>query len=138
MNAPALVQQFTHLVHPDRSYRLSYLLRQIADKTGKIHNNRKQTNKNKKNNEQTDSICDKTVSFQKSNGFIIDLPRSNCLLCSVVQAVVLSLLLLLLRWSRELLTNSGLLCTSGSFFLVVYPDVWLMKQKTLLLGACAI
>ena len=34
-HAPALVQQFSHLVHPNRSHRLLYLLRQIADLTGK-------------------------------------------------------------------------------------------------------
>ena len=33
MHAPALVQQFTHLVHPNRSHRLLYLLRKIADMT---------------------------------------------------------------------------------------------------------
>ena len=36
MNAPVLVQQFAHLIPLDHSYRLSYLLRQPADKTGKI------------------------------------------------------------------------------------------------------
>ena len=55
VNTPVLLQQFTHLIHPDRSYRLSYLLRQIADKAGKIHNNRRQTKHKRKNtsNEQT-------------------------------------------------------------------------------------
>ena len=38
MDAPALVKQFTHLVNPDPSYRLSYLLRHFADKAGKVHN----------------------------------------------------------------------------------------------------
>ena len=59
VNAPLLVQQFTHVVHPNSSYRLSYLLRQFVDKTGKIYN-REQTKHNGKTN--------KTVSFfQKTN-----------------------------------------------------------------------
>ena len=52
VHASVLVQQFTHLIHPDRSYRLSNLLRQFADKKGNIHNNRKQTKYKRKNNEQ--------------------------------------------------------------------------------------
>ena len=35
MNAPVRVQQFTHLIPLDHSYRLSYLLRQFADKRKK-------------------------------------------------------------------------------------------------------
>ena len=62
-NAPALVQQFMYLVHPNRSYRLSYLLRQFADKTEKTHSNRKQTKHKRTNNEQTDSICDENISL---------------------------------------------------------------------------
>ena len=38
LNARLLVQQFTHPVHPNSSYRLSYLLPQFVDKTGKICN----------------------------------------------------------------------------------------------------
>ena len=38
VNARLLVQQFTHPVHPNSSYRLSYLLPQFVDKTGKICN----------------------------------------------------------------------------------------------------
>ena len=38
VNAPLLIQQFTHPVHPNSSYRLSNLLRQFVDKTGKIRN----------------------------------------------------------------------------------------------------
>ena len=80
MNAPALVQQFMHLVHPDRSYRLSYLLRQFADKTGKIHKQKADKTQGEK---QAQQYTRQTfIYFQKSNGFIIDLPRSNCLLCS--------------------------------------------------------
>ena len=44
------------------------------------------------------------------------------------------LLLQLIRWSRELLSSSGLL-ESSYFFFVVYPDVWL-KKTTLLPRAC--
>ena len=53
MHAPVLVQQFTHLIHPGCSYRLSYLLRKFADKTAKIHDNRKETKHKGENNEQT-------------------------------------------------------------------------------------
>ena len=82
MNAPALVQQFAHLVHPDHSYHLSYLLRQFTDKTGKIHN-RKHTKHKRKNNEQTDSMCDKNFSLFGKVMVHCDPLRSNCLLCSV-------------------------------------------------------
>ena len=70
MDAPALVQQFTHLVYPDHFDRLSNLLRQFADKAGKIHDNRKQTKHKRKNNEQTDSMFQRQehLSFHKSNG----------------------------------------------------------------------
>ena len=44
------------------------------------------------------------------------------------------LLLPFIRWSRELLSSSGLL-ESSCFFFVVYPDVWLEKT-TLLPRAC--
>ena len=84
MHAPALVQQFTHLVHPNRSHRLSYLLRKIADMTKK-YNKRKQTGTRK--NEQT-IYATRHFSCQKSNGFTVDLPRSNCLLCLVGHAVI--------------------------------------------------
>ena len=36
VNARLLVQQFRHPVHPNSSYRLSYLLRQFVDNTGKM------------------------------------------------------------------------------------------------------
>ena len=72
MNAPALVQQVTHLVHPDHSYRLSYLLRQFVDNTGKIHNDRKQTKHKRKNNEQT--VHAANISRQKSNGVTVTDP----------------------------------------------------------------
>ena len=65
MKAPALVQQFTHLVHPDRSYRLSYFFWQIADKAGKMHNNRKRTKHKGENNEQTGSICKDAFRFSE-------------------------------------------------------------------------
>ena len=47
MNASVLVQQFTHLIPLDHSYRLSYLLRQFADKTEKIHNRKQAKHKGK-------------------------------------------------------------------------------------------
>ena len=87
MHAPALVQQFTHLVHPNRSHCLSYLLRKIADMTEK-YNKIKQTDT--RENERTKHAT-KYYSLQKSYDFTVDLPRSNCLLCSVDQAVVLCL-----------------------------------------------
>ena len=59
VNAPLLVQQqFTDPVHPNSSYRLSYLLRQFVDKTGKIHTREQIKHKRK---------TSKTASrFQKS------------------------------------------------------------------------
>ena len=67
MSAPVLVQQFTpHLIHLDHSYRLSYLLRQFADKTGKIH---KQKADKKQEEKQAQQNTRQTfLSFQKSNG----------------------------------------------------------------------
>ena len=54
VNAPLLVQQFTHPVHPNRSYRLSYLLRQFVDKTGKIRNReRRQSTREKQAKQYT-------------------------------------------------------------------------------------
>ena len=47
MKAPLLVQQFTHPVHPNSSYRFSYLLRQFVDKTGKIRNRQQTKHKGK-------------------------------------------------------------------------------------------
>ena len=84
MHAPALVQQFTHLVHPNRSHRRSYLLRKIADMTGKVQ--QEKTDKHKKN-EQTVHATRRS-SLLKSNTFTVDLPRSNCLLYSVDHAVI--------------------------------------------------
>ena len=66
VNAPLLVQQFTHTVHPNSSYRLSYLLRQFVDKTGKIRN-REQT-KHKGKTSKTVHTAGKHSLFQKSNG----------------------------------------------------------------------
>ena len=43
MHAPALVQHFTHLVHPNRFHRPSYLLRKIADLTGKVQQEKRDT-----------------------------------------------------------------------------------------------
>ena len=44
VNAPLLVQQFTHPVHPNSLCRLSYLLRQFVDKTGKIRSRERRQN----------------------------------------------------------------------------------------------
>ena len=44
VNARLLVQQFTHPVHPNSSYRLSNLLQQFVDNTEEIRN-RQQTKK---------------------------------------------------------------------------------------------
>ena len=48
VNAPLLVQQFTYPVHPNSSYRHSYLLRQFMDKTGKVRNRERRQNKREK------------------------------------------------------------------------------------------
>ena len=48
VNARLLVQQFTHPAHPNSLYRLSYLLRQFVDKTGKICNRQQKKYKGKK------------------------------------------------------------------------------------------
>ena len=74
MNAPALIQQFTHLIHPDRSYRFSYLLRQIADKAGKIHNNRRQTEHKGKDTSNEQTVYVTNISRQESNGFTVTCP----------------------------------------------------------------
>ena len=84
MHAPVLVQQHTHLVHPNRSHRFSYLLRKVVDMTGKIQ--QEKTDKHKKNKQTVHATI--YSSFQKSNDFTVDLPRSNCLLCSVDHAVI--------------------------------------------------
>ena len=52
VNARLLVQQFMHPVHPNSSYRLSYLLRQFVDNTGKICN-RQQTKYKRKTTSKT-------------------------------------------------------------------------------------
>ena len=65
VNAPLLVQQFTHPVHPKSSSHLSYLLRQFADKTGKIRN-REQTKYTGKTS-KTVHTTGKCSLFQKSN-----------------------------------------------------------------------
>ena len=84
-NAPVLVQQFTHLIRLDPSYRLSYLLWQFADKTGKI-DYRKQTKHKRKN--KHNSTHGKHFSPFRKVVVHFDRPRSNCLLCWVVQVVV--------------------------------------------------
>ena len=84
-NAPALVQQFTHLVHPDRSYRLSYLLRQFADKTEKYTIESRQNTRGKTTSKQ---YMRQIFLFSEKYWSYCDRPRSNCLFGSVVQAVV--------------------------------------------------
>ena len=80
MHAPALVQQFTHLVHSNRPHRPSYLLRKIACIREEKYNI-KQT-------KQANSTCDNTSSLQKSNDFTVDQSRSNCLFFPVDHAVI--------------------------------------------------
>ena len=63
-NARLLVQYFTHPVHPNSSYRLSYLLRQFVDKTGKICN-RQQTKHKGKTTSKTVHMAN-TSLLQKS------------------------------------------------------------------------
>ena len=65
VNAPLLVQQFTHPVHPNSSYRLSHLLRQFVDKTGKIR--KRQQTKHKRKTSKTVHTGGKHYIFQKSN-----------------------------------------------------------------------
>ena len=51
--------------------------------TEKIHNNGKETKHKMKNNEQTDSTCEKTFLVSEKVMVHCDRPRSNCFLCSV-------------------------------------------------------
>ena len=85
MNAPAPVQQFTHLVHPDHSYRLSYLLRQFLrtrrEKYTTIES--RQNKRGKTTSKQTVYASDKNISLFGKVMVHSDRPRSNCLLCSV-------------------------------------------------------
>ena len=71
VNAPLLVQQFTHPVHPNSSYRLSYLLRQFVDKTGKIRNRQQTKYTRKKQARQYTGVI---FSFQKSNCITMTCP----------------------------------------------------------------
>ena len=67
VNARLRVQQFTHPVHPNinSSYRLSYLVRQFVDKTGKIRYTA-QAKYNEREKRARQYTC-KYFSFQKSN-----------------------------------------------------------------------
>ena len=77
MYAPVLVQQLTHLIHPDRSHCLSYLLRQIAGRTGKIH--KQKADKAKEEKQREYSTRGKHFSFQKSNGITMtDTDQTAC------------------------------------------------------------
>ena len=62
MNAPALVQQFTHLVHPNHS-NLPFVPASSYCGHGKKSTTIESRQIQKENNEQTDSICDKTFLF---------------------------------------------------------------------------
>ena len=84
VNAPLLIRQFTHPVHPNSSYRLSYLLRQFMDKTGKIFH--RQQTKHRGKNKQVHMA--NIYRFRKVNGFTLDRPLSNCLFWSVDHAVI--------------------------------------------------
>ena len=104
VNARLLVQQFTHPVHPNSSYRLSNLLQQFVDNTEEIRN-RQQTKK--QGEKQARQYTGKHFSFQKNKGITVTCP---------VKLVVLPgspscypYLLSLLRRTHELLANSGLL-----------------------------
>ena len=86
VNARLLVQQFTHPVHPNSSYRLSYLLRQFVDKTGKYAIGSRQNTREKQQARQY--TWQMFLSYRKVNEFTLDRPRSNCLFWSVDHAVI--------------------------------------------------
>ena len=88
VHAPVLVEQLTHLIHPDRSYRLSYLLRQFADKTGKIHKQEADKTQEEKQRANRQYMRQKHFFLFRKVMVHYDRPRSNCLFCSVAQAVV--------------------------------------------------
>ena len=86
VNARLLVQQFTHTVHPNSSYRLSYLLRQFVDNTEKMRN-RQQTKQ--QGEKQVRQYTGKHFSFQKSKGITVTCPRQ--IACSARQPKLSSL-----------------------------------------------
>ena len=105
VNAPLLVQQFTHPVHPNSSYRLSYLLRHFVDKTGKIRN-REQA----KHKEKTSKTVHTTANILFSRKVTMSIqPAPIKLLVLLGSPSCRPLLLSLFRRTRELLANSGLL-----------------------------
>ena len=66
MNARLLVQQFTHPVHPNSSYRLSYLLRQFEDKMEKIRKiGSAEKIQDKREKQQARQCKDKHFSFSE-------------------------------------------------------------------------
>ena len=80
MNAPpVLAQQFTHPIPLDHSYRLSYLLRQFCGHDRKNTQLTIVSRQNTKGKNKQNSTHGKYFSFQKSNEFTLDRPRSNCL-----------------------------------------------------------
>ena len=103
----------------------------FSNKTEK-YNKGKQTNARKTSKRYT------RQTFLSTEKVMVSLLTSGVKLLTLFgNSCCHSLLLPLLRWSRELLESSGLLWGSWLIFLVVYPDVWL-KYNTLLLRACAV
>ena len=123
------VQQFTHPVHPNSSFRLSYLLRQLfVDKTGKIRQTA-QTKYNERKNKQTRHRKNMSL-FRK----VIASQRPAPIKLLVLLGSPSCRPLPLLRRTHEVLANGSLLCSGvvvvvhSDFWLnsvVVYPDVWL-------------
>ena len=99
MHAPVLVQQFTHLIHSDRFYRLSYLLRQFAGKTVKIHNDRKQTKQKRKN--KHNSTRGKHFSLFRKLMVHCGRSQSNCLHAGLKPPLVVVGQLAVLQTPRE-------------------------------------
>ena len=105
VNARLRVQQFTHPLHPNSSYRLSYLLRQFfwvtrknaIDSVDKVYKR-----KNRQDNIQANiSLFRKVILSQR--------PAPIKLLVLLGSPSCRPLLLWLLRRTHELLANSGLL-----------------------------
>ena len=115
MRAPVLIQQFTHVVHPNRSHRLLYLFQKIANMTEKM-------------DFAVEIYFRRKVKSPSSPSWVelLALLSRSCL--SLLPAN---------RQSRKLLASARLYFRSCCFVIVVYPDVWL-EQNTLLLGACTV
>ena len=87
VNARLLVQQFTHPVHLNSSYRLLYLLRQFVHTTGKIRD-RHQTKDASGQKTTSKTVHRQIFLFSEKYMYHNNLPLSNSLFCSVAQAVV--------------------------------------------------